>query len=179
MHEPDRPPRLVAVVAMARNRVIGARGAMPWTLPSDLRHFRELTLGRPMIMGRKTFEAIGKALDGRDTIVLSRGPEIERADVLTVADAETALKAARMMAASRGSNEIVIAGGGEIYQHFLGQIDRIELTRVEADLAGDTFFPDFENEGFERRSERTPPQNPRDSAPMRFETWERTGAPPR
>jgi len=128
---------------MAKNRVIGAKGAMPWTLPSDLRHFRELTLGRPMIMGRKTFEAIGKALDGRDTIVLSRGAEIEGADVLTVADAETALKAARMMAASRGSNEIVIAGGGEIYERFLGQIDRIELTRVEAEPAGDTFFPRF------------------------------------
>jgi len=173
----DHPPQLVAVVAMARNRVIGAKGAMPWTLPSDLRHFRELTLGRPMIMGRKTFAGIGEALDGRDTIVLTRQAGFEAPGVLSVSDAETALKAARMMAASRGANEIVMAGGGELYQLFLPLTDRIELTRVEAEPEGDTFFPAFEGQGFERLGTRTPPQNPRDSAPIRFETWVRVGKP--
>ncbi len=169
----EPPPQLVAVVAMARNRVIGSKGEMPWTLPTDLRHFRELTLGRPMIMGRKTYESIGKALDGRDTIVLTRQADFEAAGVLTVPDAETAVKAARMMAASRGANEIVMAGGGEMYRIFLPLTDRIELTLVEAEPEGDTFFPAFETEGFARLEIRTPPQNPRDSAPIRFETWSR------
>lgn len=176
MPQTDPLPKLVAVVAMARNRVIGQGGKMPWTLPTDLRHFRELTLGRPMIMGRKTFESIGSVLDGRDTIVLTRNGGFEAPDVLTVGDPETALKAARMMAASRGTNEIVMAGGGELYRAFLPLTDRIELTLVDAEPQGDTFFPPFEEAGFERRQTRTPPQNPRDSAPIRFETWERVRA---
>ena len=175
MSQPDPLPQLVAVVAMARNRVIGRRGEMPWTLPTDLRHFRERTLGRPMIMGRKTFESIGKALEGRDTIVLTRQGGFEAPGVLAVADAETAIKAARMMAASRGANEIVMAGGGELYRAFLPLTDRIELTRVDAEPEGDTFFPVFEDQGFQLLETRTPPRNPRDSAAIRFETWARSG----
>lgn len=171
-------PLLVAVVAMARNRVIGLDGRMPWRLPTDLRHFKETTLGRPMIMGRKTLRSIGKALDGRDTIVLTRAGGIDMPGVLVAGGIEAALDLAREKARSRGTNEIVIAGGAEIYRAFMPRIHRVELTVVDAEPEGDTWFPLFETKGFERLLSRTPERNPGDSAACRFETWERVGAGP-
>ncbi len=128
---------LVLVAAMARNRVIGNQGDMPWRLPADLAHFKQVTLGHPVIMGRKTFESIGKPLPGRRNIVISRSrprlPErVELADSL-----DTALS--RCVDAQR----VMIIGGGEIYRQALPLANRLELTLVDAEPDGDTVFPDY------------------------------------
>ena len=107
---------ITLVVAAARNGVIGRAGDMPWRMPSSLRRFRALTLGRPMIMGRKTFEAIGRPLDGRDTIVVTRNAAFAASGVHLAASLPEALRIAAKLAVARTTNEIIIAGGGEIYR---------------------------------------------------------------
>lgn len=134
---------ITLVVAVAENGVIGRDGGMPWRMPSDLRRFRRLTLGKPVIMGRRTFESIGRPLDGRDNVVVTRDPGFAAAPGVTLARSfEVALEAARGMAAARGVDEIVVIGGGEVYHAALPVADRIHLTRIHASPAGDTFFPE-------------------------------------
>jgi dihydrofolate reductase len=132
---------LVAVVAAARNGVIGNEGAMPWRLRGDLRRYRQLTMGRPMIMGRKTLASIGRVLDGRDTVVLTRTGVAPIEGALAAGSPEEALRLAAACARARETNEIVIAGGAEIYALFLDRIDRIERTVVDAAPPGDAVFP--------------------------------------
>ena len=131
------------VVAASANNVIGVNGQLPWRLPEDLQHFKQITMGKPMIMGRTTFESIGRALPGRQSIVLSRqtGFEAEGCDVVTTV--EDAIKAAG------DAEEVMIIGGGEIYRQFLPQADRIYLTRVQAEVDGDTLFPEIELDEWE------------------------------
>lgn len=136
---PDMPP-VVIVAAVARNRVIGARGELPWRLPADMKRFRSITLGKPMIMGRKTFEAIGRPLPGRRIIVVTRDGGWSAAGV----EAAASLQDALALAAQPGPEEIVIAGGGEIYAQALRHADRMRLTLVEAAPEGDARFPEFD-----------------------------------
>lgn len=164
---------VVAVVAAARNRVIGLNGAMPWRLPSDLKRYRQLTMGRPMIMGRRTLEAIGRVLDGRDTIVLTRAASLPFEGAILARGVEDALDLAAAAAKARGSNEIVIAGGAEIYRQFLPVTDRIAMTLVEDDPVGDTLFPEIAGAGFTSVSSVPAPRGPADSADCRFEIWQR------
>ena len=164
---------LVAVVAMAKNRVIGADGAMPWTLPADLKRYRRLTMGRPMIMGRKTLQSIGRVLDGRDTIVLTRSGVVAVEGAHPARDPQEALRLAARCAVARGTNEIVIAGGAEIYALFMEQIDRIEMTIVHCDPDGDTRFPEFDENGWEREAAAAMERGDRDSASAQFVTWKR------
>lgn len=134
---------ITLVVAAAENGVIGRDGGLPWRMPSDLRQFRRLTLGKPVIMGRRTFESIGRPLDGRDNIVVTRDPAFRPPSGVTVVRSfEAALEAARRMARARGADEIAVIGGGEIYRAALPVADRIHLTRIHARPAGDTFFSD-------------------------------------
>ena len=131
------------VVAASANNVIGVDGQLPWRLPEDLQHFKQITMGKPMIMGRTTYESIGRALPGRQSIVLSRqaGFEAEGCDVVeTIEDA---------IAAAGDAEEVMIIGGGEIYRQFLPQVDRIYLTRVQAEVDGDTLFPEIELDEWE------------------------------
>ena len=109
-------------------------------MPSDLKTFRRLTLGKPIIMGRKTFQSIGKPLDGRDNIVVTRDPAFRPAGVHVAASLDTAITQAEPLAAARGATEIMIIGGAEIYAQAAGLADRIYLTRIEASPAGDAFF---------------------------------------
>ncbi|AMV38597.1 dihydrofolate reductase [Planctomyces sp. SH-PL62] len=125
------------VVAMARNRVIGRDGALPWRLPRDLRHFRALTWGKPIIMGRKTHESLGRALPGRLNIVLSRGSFPHTAEIQVAHSVEQALEQARLA----GAEEAMIIGGGQVYEAFHALATRIHLTLVEGDFPGDTYFP--------------------------------------
>lgn len=125
------------IAAMAENRVIGTNGHLPWHLPSDLAHFRELTMGHPLIMGRKTFESIGKPLPGRITIVMSRQSNYHAADCIVVGSLDAAL------AAVPDATEIFICGGGKIYRQALPLADRIYLTTLHQTIAGDTTFPDL------------------------------------
>lgn len=131
-------PPLVLVVAAADNGVIGRDGAMPWHLPADLRRFRQLTMGKPVIMGRKTFQSIGKPLPGRHNIVLSRESGWSADGVSVVAG----LPQAVALAAEEAPAEIMVIGGAQIYALARPLADRIELTRIHLSPAGDARFPD-------------------------------------
>lgn len=135
--------RLSLIVAAADNGVIGHEGQLPWHLPPDLKHFKALTLGKPVIMGRKTFESIGKALPGRQNIVLSRDPGYGAPGVRVVRDLESALWAAADV------EEIMVIGGAVIFAQALPMADRIYWTEVHADVAGDTVFPPFDRDDWQ------------------------------
>ena len=126
------------VVAASSNNVIGRDGGLPWHLPDDLRHFKHLTTGKPVIMGRRTFESIGKPLPDRRNIVMTRDPDFaaEGCDVVSsVSDAIDLVE---------GAAEVMIIGGGMVYHDFLPLADRIYLTRVQAEVEGDTHFPEID-----------------------------------
>jgi dihydrofolate reductase len=150
------------VVAVAENGVIGRNGELPWRMPTDLRRFRRLTLGKPVIMGRKTYESIGKPLDGRDNIVISRDPTFrpDGADVLPTID--LALERARELAMRRGVDEVCVIGGGEIYRAALGAADRIYLTRVHAAPEGDASFSVPGGGAWQETARRALPRSARD-----------------
>ncbi len=123
------------IVAAATNNVIGLRGELPWHLPDDLRRFRSLTMGKPILMGRLTHESIGRALPGRRNLVISRQPNYRAEGCHVFASPAAAL------AAAADADEVMVIGGGRIYRQLLPQTDRIYLTRVHASPEGDAFFP--------------------------------------
>jgi len=127
------------IAAMDRNRLIGNNNQLPWHLPADFAHFKSVTMGKPIIMGRKTFESIGKPLPGRINIVLSRNPDTCFEGVVCVSSFEDAV------AAVPGIEEIMIIGGSTIYEMLLPQVNRMYLTYVDAEFEGDAWFPDFDN----------------------------------
>ncbi len=128
------------IVAVSANGVIGRGGELPWHLSDDLKRFKQLTLGRPIVMGRKTFESIGRALPGRQNIVLTRQSEFaaDECDVVSSIDAA--------IAASGDAGEIVVIGGSEIYKLFLPLAERIYMTRVHIDVDGEVRFPELDDE---------------------------------
>lgn len=129
---------LTIVVAMGEGRVIGADGGMPWHLPKDLAHFKTITLGHPMIMGRKTFEAIGRALPGRTTIVVTRQSDWSAPDVVVAADLDAAVLAGFAI-----DDDVFLVGGGQVYAEALsrGLVGKMIVTHVDAAPEGDTLFP--------------------------------------
>ncbi len=136
--------KITLVVAMARNRVIGRDNALPWHLPEDLKHFRALTMGKPIVMGRRTFASIGKALPGRTSIVVSRQPDLDLPEgVLLAASVPDALVLAHEIAARDGVEECMVIGGADIYRQCLPLAERIQLTLIEQEVEGDTVFPEF------------------------------------
>lgn len=133
---------LVGVVAIADNGVIGQANTLPWHISADLKRFRALTIGKPLIMGRKTFASLGRVLPGRETIVVTRDEAfLPPAGAFRAADVETALRLAHERATALGASEIIVAGGGEIYAALIDKIDRLHVTYVHATPAGDAFFP--------------------------------------
>ena len=134
---------VVLVLAAAQNGVIGRGDALPWDLPDDLQHFKRTTLGRPIIMGRKTFESLPKALPNRTNIVITRNTDYTAADAVVCSSLEAALKIAAE------DPQPFIIGGGEIYKEALPLSDQLELTRVHKEYEGDTFFPDIDPEHWE------------------------------
>ena len=126
------------IVAMGNNRVIGAKNTLPWKLPADMEHFRQLTTGKPIIMGQKTFESIGKALPGRTNIVLTLDKNFQASDCIIAHSIEEALETAKDFP------EVMICGGVSIYRQFLPLADRMYLTLIEGDFGGDAFFPEFD-----------------------------------
>jgi len=133
MNEPQTP-RLVAVLAVADNGVIGRDNALPWRLPADLRHFKALTLGKPVLMGRRTFESLGRPLPGRHNIVMSRDPAWTADGITVVGSVDAAVGAAG------GAEELMVIGGAEVYRRCWPRLARIELTRVHAAPPGDTWL---------------------------------------
>jgi dihydrofolate reductase len=129
---------LSLIVAVSRNNVIGSEGALPWHLPDDLGHFKRLTTGKPVIMGRRTFESIGRPLPDRRNIVMTRQANYAAEGCEVVSSMNEALELVH------GTDEVMIIGGGLVYRDFLSHADRIYLTRVQADVEGDTHFPEID-----------------------------------
>ena len=127
------------IVAASMNNVIGAKGDLPWRLSSDLKRFNALTRGKPIVMGRKTYESIGRPLPGRQNIVVTRNPDFAAEGCDVVASIDAAVEAAG------DAEEIIIIGGSQIYEAFLPRAHRIYLTRVQADVEGDAFLPEFDS----------------------------------
>ncbi|WDE04901.1 type 3 dihydrofolate reductase [Thalassomonas viridans] len=132
--------RLSLIVACADNNIIGKDNQMPWHLPADLAYFKKTTLGKPIVMGRKTFESIGRPLPGRQNIVISRNPDFSAPGVDVVASVEQAL------ALVQDVGEIMVIGGGAIYAHCLPAANRLYVTHIKAAIEGDTRFPEFDSE---------------------------------
>ena len=133
--------QLAIIVAVAENGVIGSDNALPWHLPEDLRYFKRVTMGKPIVMGRKTFEAIGKPLPGRTNIVVTRNPAFRAEGAEVVPSVEAALGLAGHIAQANGVDEAVVIGGAEIYQATIPVADRLYITEVHARIEGDAVLP--------------------------------------
>ncbi len=168
--------KLVAVVAAARNGVIGAGGGLPWRVSSDLRRFKELTMGKPMIMGRRTWNSIGRPLPGRETVVLTREPAFAAEGAHVARSPEEALATARRLADYIDADEIIIAGGAEIFRAFLDRTDVIHFTEIALHSAGDVFFPALDPEYWREVAREAPPRGAKDEADFAFVTLERRKA---
>jgi dihydrofolate reductase len=164
---------ITLVVAAARNGVIGKDGGLPWRLSSDLKRFKANTIDRPVIMGRKTFQSIGKPLPGRDNIVVTRDPSFAPEGIFIAADIGSAIKLAKAKANEAGASEICVIGGGEIYRQTFDLADRLVVTFVEADIDGDTMFPTIESEIWEEVSSEFHPAGEKDSHETRHVVFER------
>jgi dihydrofolate reductase len=162
-------PLLSLVVAMARHGVIGRDNAMPWHLPDDLKHFKALTMGKPMLMGRKTFAAIGKPLPGRTSLVLTRDPAWHAEGVIAVRSLDEALEK------SGAAPELCVVGGAEIYKLTLPIAQRIHLTRIHADIPGDTVFTLPDPSQWQETERVEHPADERHAYAMTFSTLERRG----
>ncbi len=148
---------LSIIVAMANNRAIGKDNQLLWHLPEDLRYFKRMTMGKPMVMGRKTFESIGRPLPGRLNIVVTRQQEWQHEGVKVVHSIDEAMQLANAQASIDGIDEVMLIGGAELYTNALPNADKIYLTRVDAEINGDAFFPEInENEWQEISRESFP-----------------------
>jgi dihydrofolate reductase len=164
-----RVTELALIVAADRRGVIGRAGGLPWHLPNDLKRFKSLTLGKPIIMGRKTWDSIGKPLPGRHSIVITRQPELEIAGATVVRSLEDALRAAG------GAPEVCVIGGAEIFRLALPSARRIELTVVEAEVAGDTYLPALDPAEWLELVREPHPADERHAYPYTFVTLRRRG----
>ena len=157
--------RLSLIVAMAKNRTIGLDGAMLWHIPEDLKFFKRVTMGHPVIMGRKTYQSIGAALPGRTNIVVTRNKDFEAADADVVHDLSEALTKAKateeLWRPDGGREEIFVIGGADIYGQVLPEAQRIYMTEVHQELPGDAFFPELaEGEWKETDRQDRDPETP-------------------
>ena len=140
------PPEVVAIAAVARNGVIGAAGDIPWRIAEDWARFKRLTLGHVLVMGRITYESIGRPLPGRTTLVVSRDPDWEADGVSALSDVEAALDRAQALEGSGPTKRVFVAGGAEIYRAAWARTDTLEITEVDQTPDGDVFFPEIDPE---------------------------------
>ena len=157
------------IVAMDRNRGIGIENRLPWRLPDDMKRFRQLTMGHHLVIGRKTFASIGKALPGRSMIILTRDPSFKAPDCLIAHSIAQAIDIAR----SRGETELFIGGGSEIYREALPLATRIFLTAVDADVEADTLFPELDFSGWNESQVEIHPADERHLLPFVFKVLDR------
>jgi dihydrofolate reductase len=170
------PPRRTAIVllaAVADNGVIGRDNALPFRQSSDLKRFKSLTMGKPVLMGRKTYLSIGKPLPGRTNIVMSRDPSFEPAGVLVAPSLAAALDRARDDAEKRGVDEIVVIGGTGLFEQTMPLADRMEITHVHSRPRGDTFFPPIDATRWRAVARSDHPAGPQDEAPFSYVTYAR------
>jgi len=169
----DARPQIVLIVAVAENGVIGADGAMPWRLKSDMQRFKALTLDKPVVMGRKTFASIGRPLPRRTNIVVTRDKAFRAAGVVVTHSFADAMAVATGDALRRFATEIAIIGGVEIYAQWMGRADRLEITEVHARPDGDTRFAAIEPTEWEEVARVRNPAGPGDSADFSYVTFRR------
>ncbi|MCC6946584.1 MAG: dihydrofolate reductase [Bradyrhizobiaceae bacterium] len=169
----SRNPRIVLVVAVAENGVIGRNGDLPWRLPGDLKHFKAVTIGKPILMGRRTFLSIGRPLPGRTNIVLTRDPAFRADGVLVAPSIEAGLELARTEAERLGADEIAIIGGGELYADTLTQVSRIYLTEVHAAPRGTAYFPKLDLDEWREVAREGPLQGAGDAHSYSFVVLDR------
>jgi dihydrofolate reductase len=169
---------LVLFAAVADNGVIGRAGGLPWRLKSDLQHFRALTIGHPVVMGRRTYQSIGRPLPGRTNIVVSRDRAFAAPGVLVAACLEAALDAARGDALRRGTDAIMVIGGAEIYAQAMPLASRLEITRVHANPQGDAMLPTIDEGEWRETARRDRPAGPEDEATFTFVSYQRAANGP-
>lgn len=150
------------VAAVAENGIIGRGGQLPWRIPSDLKAFRRLTMGKPIIMGRRTYHSVGKALDGRDNIVVTGDKHFTAPGIYVVRGIEDALGLAKTLAQARGVSEIMVVGGAQVYRAAMPYVDRMYLTEVHASPGGDTILPAIVSSEWHEASREPLPRDPRD-----------------
>lgn len=155
---------LSIIAAMGRNRAIGFKNTLPWRLPADLQRFKQLTLGHHIIMGRKTYESIGRPLPGRTSIIITRQPDFQAEGCLIAHSLDEAIDLAK----SRGEQEAFIIGGAEIYAQALSKANRMYLTLVEAEPEADAFFPEFEEKAWEKTAEESVAADEKNPHAMKF-----------
>ena len=163
----------VIVVAVSRNGIIGRDGDMPWRLSTDLKRFKALTLGKPVIMGRKTFQSIGKPLPGRANVIITRDTGFNPGEVAVAHSLDQAIGLACDLAVAAGLDEVCIIGGGEIYRQAIDAADILHVTHVETDVDGDTAFPEIDPATWEAETELSVPAGERDSFATCFVTYRR------
>ena len=166
---------LVLVVAVAENGVIGRKGQMPWRIPGDLKHFKSVTMGKPMVMGRKTYESIGKPLPGRTSIVLTRDKNWRADGVLVAHSLDEILKLANEEAKKTGAKEIAVIGGSALFEETLSRAAKIELTEVHAKPDGDVFFPEYDHKAWRETRREGPMRSEKDEFAYSVVTLERKG----
>ena len=155
---------LAVIAAMARNGVIGRQGQLPWRLPEDLKHFKTVTMGHPLVMGRATYDSIGRPLPGRRTIVVTRQAAWSAPGVEVARTIDDAL-------ARAGDDLVFVAGGGDLFRQTINRADRLYLTLIDRDIEGDTFFPPFDRSAFQVIEREPHPDAP---LPFEFVMMERT-----
>ena len=161
------PTTITLIVAVADSGVIGRDNTLPWHLPEDLKRFKRLTMGKPIVMGRKTFESIGKPLPGRQNIVVTRDTNYRREGVTVVHEADAALRAAGQVA------EIMVIGGAELFRALLPRAGRIHLTRVHGNIPGDVMWPALDEREWSVVERESHSADDRHAWPMTFEVWEK------
>ncbi|HEX4297210.1 MAG TPA: dihydrofolate reductase [Devosia sp.] len=161
------------IAAVAANGVIGSGNAIPWYLPSDFAHFKRMTRGKPLIMGRKTFESIGRPLPGRTNIIVSRQEGYQPDGVIVISSLEAALEHAQSIANDDRANEVMIGGGAEIYSQALPIADRLYITHVGLEPVGDAYFPSVTQDQWVDGGLIDVRPDPRDTAAFRIRVYRR------
>jgi len=164
---------IVLLAAVAENGVIGRDNALPWRLSTDLKRFKALTMGKPMVMGRKTYTSIGRPLPGRTNIVVTRDPNFHADGVVVAASVPMALELACAEARRTGADAVMVIGGTEIFRQTMTLADRLEITHVHARPEGDVIFPDIDPKHWRETARREHPAGPQDDASVSFVTYQR------
>lgn len=163
--------KLVLVVAIAKNGVIGRQGGLPWRLSTDLKRFKAITMGKPVVMGRKTWESIGRPLPGRLNVVVSRDGTYSAEGAAVSGSLDEALETARSQAGD--AEEICVIGGGEIFREALARADVIHATHIDAEIEGDAFFPEIDADLWRAVSSESVPVGEKDIYPTRYVVYQR------
>jgi len=166
--------KISAILAASENNIIGAENDMPWRIPNDLKWFKQNTLNKPMIMGRKTFQSLPGLLPKRTSIILTRDPSFTAEGAIVAHDVDTALALATEDCDLRRADEIMVVGGGEIYRLFYPKIDRFYLTRVHTEIEGDTEFFDLPPQEWSKNFEQTHPSDDKNQYAHTFQILDRT-----